>query len=89
MFDKKTLKNELLKFYTNLEIDKYSSIGWYYSDVMESKYVQEIETANKKINESYFGKIFFTTSDILSTPGPLKTSSQISIFLHFLIRSVL
>lgn len=56
MFDKKTLKNELLKFYTNLEIDKYSSIGWYYSDVMESKYVQEIETANKKINESYLKK---------------------------------
>ena len=56
MFDKKTLKNELLKFYTNLEIDKYSSIGWYYSDVMESKFVQEIETANKKINESYLKK---------------------------------
>ena len=49
MFDKKTLKNELLKFYTNLEIDKYSSIGWYYSDVMESKFVQEIETQIKKL----------------------------------------
>ena len=56
MFDKNTLKNELLKFYTNLEIDKYSSIGWYYSDVMESKFVQEIETPNKKINESYLKK---------------------------------
>ena len=56
MFDKNTLKNELLKFYTNLEIDKYSSIGWYYSDVMESKFIQKIETANKKINKSYFKK---------------------------------
>ena len=56
MFDKNILKNELLKFYKNLEIDKSSSIGWYYSDVMESEFVQKIETSNKKINESYFKK---------------------------------
>ena len=56
MFDKNILKNELLKFYKNLEIDKSSSIGWYYSDVVESEFIQKIETSNKKINKSYFKK---------------------------------
>ena len=56
MFDKNILKNELLKFYTNLEIDKYSSIGWYYSDVMESEFIQKIETSNKQINKLSFDK---------------------------------
>ena len=44
MFDKNILKNELLKFYKNLEIDKSSSIGWYYSDEVESEFIQKIET---------------------------------------------
>lgn len=56
MFDKNILKNELLKFYKNLEIDKSSSIGWYYSDVVENEFIQKIETSNKKINKSYFKK---------------------------------
>jgi len=56
MFDKNILKNELLKFYKNLEIDKYSSIGWHYSDVMESEFIQKIETSNKQINKLSFDK---------------------------------
>ena len=57
MFDKNILKNELLKFYKNLEIDKSSSIGWYYSDVVESEFIQKIETSNKKLINHILKKI--------------------------------
>ena len=38
---------------------------------------------------SFFGKIFFTSSDILSTPGPLKTKLHFPSFEQFLFNKVL
>ena len=43
----------------------------------------------EKISTFFVGKIFFTSSEILSTPGPLKIKSQFPSFEQFLFNKVL
>ena len=43
----------------------------------------------EKINIFFEGKFFFTSSEILSTPGPLKTNSHFPSSLQFLSSKVL
>ena len=50
---------------------------------------ESLQAAKSLISIFFKGKIFFTSSDILSTPGPLKMISQCPSLEQFLIKEFL